>query len=461
MRIIVVGDGAIGLVTARQILSDFPESQVVLVAPTPRTGCASLAAAAMFNSFAEVDCSTFSSTIERAKWLFNRSATALWPELLRGLEKETGIGINYGFGTFVINNHVSDQLEDENFDAILGALEEFNEPYDLVSPRTISNYRPLATSRAGRAIYIPSEGWVNPADLLEALSRAVVNSGRCILVSEACEAVLSRNGSATGIRTVLGTVIEADVVFLAPGANFSQIVATSGLGDVFPRILYGAGCTAIFRTGSDNLSNCVRTPNRGLACGIYCAPRSADTTVLGASNFISTVPVNGPHLGSVYTLLKAAIEQINFDFHRAEFLGINFGWRPTCEDTVPLIGATVVQNLYVATGTKRDGLHCSPLIARCISSLVGRTETPCDISVFTPCRKPYRIYSRQDSVNTYVKHSMNANYQHDFKPAKNRMCQQLESMYRNQIEALHDKVGAVDWGIPPELVGVYQHGYLS
>ena len=461
MRIIVVGDGAIGLVTARQILSDFPESQVVLVAPTPRTGCASLAAAAMFNSFAEVDCSTLSMPVERTKWLFNRSAAGLWPEFLRSIQTETGLPINHGFGTFVINNHVSDQLEDENFDAIIGALREFKEPFELVSPRTIPNYKPLATSRAGRAVYIPGEGWVNPGDLLGALTRSIESSGRCTFVADTCDAVLEKNGSASGIRTLRGGMIESDVVFLAPGANFSQIVVASGFGDAFPKILYGAGCTAIFRTGDDNLSNCVRTPNRGLACGVYCAPRSADTTVLGASNLISTAPVPGPHLGSVYTLLKAAIEQINFDFHRAEFLGVNFGWRPTCEDTVPLIGATVIQNLYVATGTKRDGLHCSPLIARCISSLIGGTEAPYDISMFTPCRKPYRVYSRQDSVDTYVKHSMNANYQHDFQPAKNRMCQQLECMYRSQIESLHDKVGAFDWGIPPELVGVYQHGYLS
>lgn len=461
MQIVIVGDGAIGLVTAHQLLSDFPDAKIFLVAPSPRVGCASLAAAAMFNSFAEVDTSTFSSPIERKKWLFNRSASALWPDLLQRLIDETGSDLNFGFGTFVINNHVSDQLEDENYDAILHALHEFDEPFEVVSPRTIPNYKPLATSRAGRALFIPGEGWVNPTDLLNALSQSIMQTGRCVLVPEACDAVLSRNGSATGVRTSAGTVMEGDAVFVAAGANFSRVIERSGLADVFPRILFGAGCTAIFRSGTDNLKNCVRTPNRGLACGVYCAPRSSDTTVLGASNFISTVGPSGPHLGSVYTLLKAAIEQINFDFHRAEFLGVNFGWRPTCEDTVPLIGATVVENLFVATGTKRDGLHCSPLIARCISNLLRKCDPPHDISLFQPCRTPYRVYTRQQSIDAFVRHSMNANYQHDFIPPKNRMTQQLEGMYRSQIESLHDKVGALDWGIPPELVGVYQSGYMS
>ena len=56
---------------------------------------------------------------------------------------------------------------------------------------------------------------------------------------------------------------------------------------------------------------------------------------------------------------------------------------------------------------------------------------------------------------------MNANYQHDFIPAKNRMVEQLEKMYREDIEDLHEKVGAHDWGIPPELVDMYRYGHIK
>jgi len=31
---------------------------------------------------------------------------------------------------------------------------------------------------------------------------------------------------------------------------------------------------------------------------------------------------------------------------------------------------------------------------------------------------------------------------------------------RADLEALHDKLGATDWGIPPELVDMYRYGHI-
>ena len=79
----------------------------------------------MFNSFAELDAGTLTNKIERQKFLFNRLSTSLWPSLLKEIEYQSGKKLHSGFGTFVINNHASDTLEDENFDAIVSALNEF------------------------------------------------------------------------------------------------------------------------------------------------------------------------------------------------------------------------------------------------------------------------------------------------------------------------------------------------
>ena len=37
----------------------------------------------------------------------------------------------------------------------------------------------------------------------------------------------------------------------------------------------------------------------------------------------------------------------------ATLVKINVGWRPTTQDTFPLIGKTSLNNLFIATGTKR------------------------------------------------------------------------------------------------------------
>jgi len=462
MKVVVIGNGAVGLMIAREAIKKFNDAVVVVVGPRDRIGCASLAAAAMFNSFAEIDAGTLKNPIERDKWLFNHEASPLWPECLKEIAAESGEALCKGFGTYLINNHASDMLEDENFDAVIDALREFNEPFEAVSPSEIPHYRPSSSKRAGRAIFIPSEGWVNPVQLLGAITRAIERTGRAQFIDNTCTSLIAGSGGKIeSVRLKDGSAVAGDVFVLAPGANFSEIIEASSLDISFPRVFYGVGCTVVLGTGKATLSNCIRTPNRGLACGIYSAPRDDEHTIVGASNLIAPWPMPRARVTSVYTLLKSAMEQINEEYYRADLTTVNVGWRPTSEDTLPMIGKTAIENLLVATATKRDGLHCSPLIAQCIVDLMGDQPSRYDISLFKPDRVPVRTMSREDAVQLFVRHSMNANYQHDFVPAKNRMVEQMENMYRQEIEQLHDQVGADTWGIPPEMINMYRYGHIK
>lgn len=40
------------------------------------------------------------------------------------------------------------------------------------------------------------------------------------------------------------------------------------------------------------------------------------------------------------------------------------------------------------------------------------------------------------------------------------MVEQLERAIRADLDALHDRIGATDWGIPPELVDMYRYGHV-
>ena len=462
MKVVVVGNGAVGLMVAREVIKRFDDAIVDIIGPVDRLGCASVAAAAMFNSFAEIDASTLKNPIERKKWLFNHEATSLWPVCLKEIASESGEALNKGFGTYLINNHASDILEDENYNAILDALREFHEPFEVVAPHDIPQYRPSSSKRAGRAVFIPNEGWVTPVQLLSAISSGLKRTGRAKFIDNSCASLLTAKGEMiSGVKLRDGVTVAGDVYVLAPGASFSKIIDASALGLSFPRVFYGVGCTVVLGTGKSTLENCVRTPNRGLACGIYAAPRDRDHAIVGASNFIAPWPMPHARVTSVYSLLKSAMEQINEEYSRADLTAVNVGWRPTSEDTIPMIGSTAIGNLFVATATKRDGLHCSPLIAECIVDLIGGGQPRSDIALFKPDRSPLRTLGREEAVSLFVRHSMNANYQHDFVPAKNRMVEQMEDMYRNEIERLHDKVGADDWGIPPEMIDMYRYNHIK
>lgn len=466
MRVVVIGNGIIGLQTAYQIASEDKDVEISIVGDFSHLGCASLAAAAMFNSFCEVDISTFQNEFEIQKWLFNKMSNERWPDLIEQIQEESGVSIASGFGTFLINNTVSDGLEDDNFDAIVAALKRFSEPYSTVRPQEIPHYKPLPTHRATRAIYIDREGWINPRHLFAALKSILQSKPQVAFIDQLCLRLQFDDNVGAIDAAVLNdnSAVYGDSFVLCPGANFTRIVENSHLPIAFQRVFYGVGATLVLETGHNTLSNCIRTPNRGLACGVYSAPHDQSSTIIGASNLISPEPVALARTTSVYTLLKAAMEQINMDFFRAGLASVNLGWRPTSSDTLPMIGRTQIGNLLVATGTKRDGLHCSPIISQYLKDLVlhnkSSLESQFDFRIFRPDRKPVKVWNRTAAIEAAVRHSLNADYQHDFSPAKSNMPKDMENYYRRLFEELHDQVGAVDFGIPPELKDMFRHGHL-
>ena len=72
--------------------------------------------------------------------------------------------------------------------------------------------------------------------------------------------------------------------------------------------------------------------------------------------------------------MRNAINEINNNFYAATLIKTNVGWRPTTQDTFPLLGKSSLDNLFIATGTKRDGFHNSPVISENIASLMRENK---------------------------------------------------------------------------------------
>jgi glycine oxidase len=308
MNVVIVGNGIIALQTARRLTRDRSDVCVTLIGPTSRDGSASLAAAAMFNSFCEVDDGMLEHPFERLKFDFNRAGAPMWPDLLEELGAESGLPINAGFGTFLINNPVSDELEDANYDAVRDALVAYSEPFEDVTPRSIPGYNPAPHARAIRGLYIPREGWVNPVQLMAALDAVLAKEPRVRVVDAEVGTIEVSGDAIVAVTTDRGERIGGDIFIVAPGASFSAIVERSRLPIAFQRVFFGAGASVRLKTEQATLSNCIRTPNRGLACGTYAAPQDANHTLVGASNFISPVPVAAPRLTRGFGLVEGAGE---------------------------------------------------------------------------------------------------------------------------------------------------------
>jgi glycine/D-amino acid oxidase-like deaminating enzyme len=459
MKIAILGNGILGLMTARAWLQAEPDVEIVVVGQAERRGSATRAAAAMLNSFAELEHDSLGTPLDRFKFDISRAATAAWPEVFA--EICPGSDVAHGFGTYILNNTATDELDDDNFNAVRRFADEYGEPYEDVDPASIPNYRPDPRHRALRAILLKREGWVNPKQFLDKLTDRVAADPRVTLINAEVVRLESAGGKISGARLSDGQVLAADQFVLSNGANLSQVLDASQLPLSVQRMFYGVGMSVELQSKDNVHTHCVRTTNRGLACGVYSVPYGPDRILVGASNYISPVAVDYGHAGSAYSLLKSAMDQINSNFMRAGLVNVNVGWRPTTSDTYPLFGRTSVDNLWILGGTKRDGFHLSPVICRDLVTAMRGLEVDARYGELAPERPLIRNISREAAIAKTVRHSINASLQHDFVPARNRMVEQLQKAIRDDLEALHDRVGAVDWGIPPELVDMYRYGHIK
>lgn len=481
MHTVIVGNGIIALSTAFRLLQRArPDDRISIVGRRSREGSATLAAAAMLNSFGEVEADTLSHPVDMFRFELSHAATRMWPNFERDIIRAAGGQLPYACsecqifhggcydrGTFIINNASADDLDDENFDAIVAALVNFDEQHEFVSVRDIPNYSPDQHHRAIRAIYIPNEGWLNPRIVVEKLDKVLALYPQVSFVDANAAKLLTKTNEVSAVLLDDGEVIEGDQYFLAPGAAATDIIEASGITLSMPRVFYGIGVSLEFKSPSSLQSKCVRTPNRGLACGIYCVPyfqgpgRQSDHVLVGATNRISPMPTGGASLSNIASLTNSAISQINTDFYRAELQRINVGWRPTSQDTYPLLGrCKSISNLVIATGTKRDGFHLAPLISSMMADVLHGEPIDPRMEVFSPERQLISTLTREQAIAKAVRHQVSAAYQHGYSAPHTRMAQSVIQMHRDALERLHDQVGADDdWGIPPEMLDMYRYGH--
>jgi glycine oxidase len=363
----------------------------------------------------------------------------------------------------VVDNAAGDGLDGENFDAILTALQDFNQSHQLVSPGDIPNYQPDPRYRAGRAVLIHGEGWFNPQLMLDKLDALLRRFPQIQSVDAMVERLDSGgSGLITALETTDGRRIEGDQFLLAAGAASGDILTRSVPQLARLKMFYGVGVTLEICSPDHRHTRAIRTPNRGLAGGLYTVPYfhrpgvPNDHILIGASNQLSPHPVWQGNSSVVDTLLRNATEQINTHFAGAQLLRTNLGWRPVSQDLYPVIGRSAIANLVLATGTRRDGFHMSPLLSAVLADILHGEEIDERWQMFAPGRSPIRDLDRELTIDKAVRQQVCLARQQAAKPEP-----QLRQKLRDDLSRLHDRVGALDWGIPPEMIDMYRQGYAT
>ena len=450
--VVFVGNGILSLAGAFAFKRRHPEATIAIVGPPERTGAASKAAGAMLGCFGEVTKYTGACPASIAKFEMSRTSKGMWPAWLEELnEASSGPAVEVKAGTIVLENAVSGVLDSENYEAILRAVADYDEPHEILHPRDIRGLDPVPSSRPLRAVYLPREGTVASGALYDTMHAAVSALG-ATFVCKAARRLEAANGRVTGVETIDGERVGARQVVCAAGAYTTPLLDTVLPQHEVQPVFAGTGISVVtLRHGSRPFSHAVRSVNRAGSCGLHVVPYGGGEDYLGATNAIFATPGERASAGLSHFLLQCAIDQLNQDFAHAAIVEWRVGNRPLSLDGFPLLGrAGSVEGLYVATGTYRDGLHNSPLIAGMIADALGGAPPP-DANPFEATRAPISLMSAVESAKECIHHAVCTGFEASLVLPRLWRSEMLPAMFaRGPIEmyqALETRQG-----LPPDLV---------
>ncbi len=258
-------------------------------------------------------------------------------------------------------------------------------------------------------------------------------------------------GSVIGVVDTDGDQLTADTVVLAAGSASHGLLGAlpADVRNSVPGIVSGYGCALQVEMEEAPVPPHVfRTPNRAFACGFHAVPRHDGSLYLGATNDLSMSPRRSARIDDL-NLLLGSTPQMRSDMISGLVHQILVGNRPVPLDGFPLLGP-VVQGLWMATGTYRDGLHQSPLLADLMAARITGEDHDPALDVFTPVRAPLQAMDREQCLDAVVQHSLALGYEQnwsipgDWPPF---LAEQLRMVHSQMLDELE-----TDFIPPPELL---------
>ncbi|BAJ25889.1 MULTISPECIES: FAD-dependent oxidoreductase [Kitasatospora] len=452
--VVVVGNGVLGMSLAVVLLRR--GARVAVVGDGNRPLAASTASGAMNGCFGEVTATTTATAHGRARLEMDVLAARLWDDWLAGLEEDGGATVRCARGTLVIHNTIGmAEIDDTAMTAIRAALELHGEPFESVDPtEAVPWLDPQPTARPLAGLFLPREHGVDSGALLKVLHRAVVRLGG-VLVPEHAVRVVHGAGRAGGIALADGTVLAGDRVVLAAGVGTQALMDSlpPEVSAPVPRLISGFGVSVVLSNGPAAAPpDCVvRTPNRSFGCGLHTVPRGPDRVYVGATNTTRPRPGSDPSVRDLAFLLDCAARQLRRDLWFSDITATRVGNRPMTLDGHPLLGETLLPGLWLMTGTFRDGLHTSPLLASRLADRIldGTPPTP-EMDLFRPTRPPIQTMDRRDTVRHATVHRLAVGHEWNWSLPVEwpvHLEEMYEAKYRAVAERTHDTITP-----PPEVL---------
>ncbi len=362
----VVGTGVIGLAVTAELLARGMTVAVIGPDSGDCAGQATRAAGAMLSAFAEIEPrhNTQRTAVETAERL---AAHAMYPTWLERIANDGGAPLRVEPGTWVL----APAGRGKHLEPIAAAARAAGHPAEVHDPAQIPGLNPPPTS-AG-ALWLPTEGRIDSAALMDALTRSVRIHPHCTWRD-----ALARSVAAGRVGCVDDTEVHAQQVVIAAGAAIPGLLPHSGRALGVPPILAGRGVSAVLHAPAmPGVQHVVRTPNAAFACGMHVVPGAGQTLYVGATNRLTITPDSDrpATLGELAVLAGEASALLDPRLGAAGVLTIRTGLRPYTLDHLPLLGRTREPTLLLATATYRCGILLAPRAATLIADEITTPGT--------------------------------------------------------------------------------------
>ncbi len=367
-RVIIVGGGVIGLSIAWRLAREGAGHRILLLDARRAGEGTSRVSAGMIAPIAEAG-------FEDPHFIrFARLSRERYRAFVAEVAGDAGVPVVLGEeGSIIVAVHRDD------VDAMRRVYEHRRQadlPVEWLTGSQAREMEPTLTPRVSAAMWIAYDGQVNPRVLLPALVRACARRGVEVREGAGVSRIVIEGGVATGVE-VGGEILRADTVVLCAGAWSGTI---DGLPeDVIPQVRPVRGqILRLTRTADFAMKRVVRGPRA------YLLPKDDGTVVVGATQEEAGFDAT-PTAGGIKTILENAWEMVP-SIYDLPIESIEVGLRPGTRDHLPLIGATRVGGLIMATGHFRHGILFAPTTADAVCAGILTGDFGDDVAAFAPDR---------------------------------------------------------------------------
>jgi glycine oxidase len=286
-----------------------------------------------------------------------------WPQFRAALEAQSGVHIDFRESGTLVVALSRDEVERLRFRHDLH--KRCGLPTRWLGGPEVRAMEPALRPSVAAGLYCADDHQVDPRLVMAALRTAYATAGGHLFENCAVTGVDLEGGRIAGVVTAAGGC-QASTVVLTAGAWTSEVLPPGITVPVRP--LKGQALAVRTTPDCGTLTHIVWTEQ------IHMAPKSDGRLIVGATveerGFDDAITAGG-----LYALLEGARRA----FPAVEEMAIDSVWtgfRPSSIDDAPIIGATSIPGLALATGHHRNGYLLAPATAFAMEALIADGALP-------------------------------------------------------------------------------------